>query len=79
MPCTVSTWDGSGAVQGTRPRPGEGQFFAQVGGEHFVSRCDATKSGVFRPAFLSMRGGPRRFCCAFLPFCEMQRSCVDHL
>src|SRR5215470_6545728 len=62
----------------TRPRPGEGQFFGQVGGEHFVSRCDATKSGVFRPAFLSVRGVTRRFCCAFLPFCEMRWLCVTH-
>ncbi len=33
------------------PRPSEGQFFGQGDGEHFVSWCDKTKWGAFRPDF----------------------------
>ena len=34
-----------------RPRPSEGQFFGQVGHEHFVSRGDETKWCAFRAVF----------------------------
>jgi hypothetical protein len=39
-----------------RPRPSEGQFFGQVGDEHFVSRCDETKWCTFRAFFVGERG-----------------------
>jgi hypothetical protein len=41
------------ALMGSSMRPGgsEGQFFGQVGGALFVSRCDETKWGAFRPDF----------------------------
>jgi hypothetical protein len=34
-----------------RPRPSEGQFFGQVGGEHFVLQSDETKWCAFRASF----------------------------
>ena len=33
------------------PGGSEGQFFGQVGGTLFVSRCDETQWGAFRPDF----------------------------
>ena len=44
---------GKGPDAETPERPGgsEGQFFGQVGSALFVSRCDETKWGAFRPHF----------------------------
>jgi hypothetical protein len=45
---TLAHWQ---LAPASRPGGSEGQFFGQVGGAHFVSRCDETKWGTFRPDF----------------------------